>query len=308
MMLTAGETWLTAGAEPLNVGMPGRLKYAPPVQVSPTVVNPGVGYFAATFAPDEDVLVVFPTVARTAQLDIVGGRHIRVIGGAGVGSGGRVRFRGVHGSVFVQGLDLDMGGVNADAVSAHGVQPEDGNPTYPDVYLQDIRITGLTGTTETVHADAYQVQGPVGTLYVDRLTASTDYQGFFLNPDSGIAAAKLSRVNFREFNGTSGKHLYLSSTPPRAVQEYPITLDLVYSEVTQTGATLRSTRVYPGAGVIRDDAVPVGAVYGAATNSVSWPAESGITGRVIGGLPPDGDFVPLGVAGVGYINPGYLPA
>jgi hypothetical protein len=39
--------------------------------------------------------------------------------------------------------------------------------------------------------------------------------------------------------------------------------------------------------------------------TLSFPNSPQITGVLNEGVPPGGDFVPVGVAGTGYVSPGY---
>lgn len=309
MLLDAGSgRHLGGSGQAIGLGhVPSRLRYAPPSQSNPTVVQLGTGVHEQAYGADEDVLFVWPGTPRAGILNVSGGRHMRIIGGAGVGEGARVRFRENHGSVFIQGLDLDMGGVNSDSFNCHGVRPQLGPETYPDIYIQDCRVVGLTGTFETQHADFFQLNGPCGSLYFDRITAESDYQGFFIDPTWGITSAHFSRVNIRESSAGMGPAYTFASVPPLAAEVYPVALDLVFAEVTQPGRSLAVNRVRPNRDDVLDDGTPVGAIYDPATGSVSWPPASGVTGRVSAGVPIGGDFVPVGAVGAGYVNPGYRP-
>ena len=42
-----------------------------------------------------------------------------------------------------------------------------------------------------------------------------------------------------------------------------------------------------------------------ADGTISWGRSWSISGAIIAGGPPGGDYVPLGVAGLHYVSPGY---
>lgn len=285
--LAAGGSRLAFGGVNFDVGEPDKLRWAPPDQTDPTIVQLGVGFYEATFAADEDVILRFP--ADTPRLSIIsttGGRHVRVIGGKGTGSsGGRVYLRELTGSAFFEGLHLDMTDSNgADALVACGVRPEDGTETTPDIYIQNCLIENVE-SFEGRHADAYQPQGPIGALYVDRLTVTTDYQGLYLEPDWNINSVEIHRANFSELASISGTFLYFQTNPLATV--YPVTIADVWCSPL-------NAKLYP-----------IGAISGNHRKVMTWDVgATGITGAVVGGRPPE-DFVTAADVGIGYVSPGY---
>lgn len=281
----------------------GPLRWAPPPLATPVVVDVTRRFFRAEFGPDEDVLLVMPGYrgpdghpnpedgARTADLEITGGRNIRVIGGEN--GSGRMAFKETRGSVFVEGVSftLDPG---KDAINVGGTAG-----TGPDVYLQAISVSGVRGSFDTVHADIFQPHGPLGHVRIDRLSGSSDYQGLFLAPQAPVLGADLSRIDLR-YEGDAPGPTYLlwfteAGTPP-----YPVTLDDVWIKPRAGQSTARDA-VWPPAG---EDSL------GARTDAAGracWPPDSRITGCVHEGVPPEGRFVPADI-GRDYRSPGYQPS
>lgn len=255
------------------------LTWAPPAQSNTVTVTVGPGYYTGTFAPDQDVTFLWPT-SRYSSFEVTGGRHLRVIGGevlkTTAGSG--LRFTGCTGSVFLEGLHVDMSKVSADAINVSGTTGR------PDVYLQNLRVTGVNGSMATTHADVFQPQGPIGSLYVDRLTATSNYQGLFLPPQQPITSIDLRRVN-------------LSYTDPTATHVTYL-LWLLDQGQTPPPATLTDVWVQPRAGQSLAKSVWPAPVSPDGGRSGYWPHP--VSGFVRAGSPAD-----FATAGLNYTSPGY---
>ena len=119
----------------------------------------------------------------------------------------------------------------------------------------------------------YQPQGPIGTLYVDKFTGSSQYQGFFIRPQFHITAAYLSRVDLsyeeygkKEEEAKARKEGRLPTDllsfgvvngKSEAEPIYPVYLNQVYV-TPRPGETLAKDCVWPKEGLKREG-VDVGA-------------------------------------------------
>lgn len=288
-----------------------KLKWAPPAQTSPTVASTGTGFFGPTYAADEDVILTVPGL-RLAQLTVTGGRHIRIIGGktrlnAAASGTAAMRFTGVTGSVFIEGYHVDTNGAAGNKHDGIVVTGSTSAPytITPDVYLQNCRVEGVMSTFAQNHADIFQPQGSIGTLYIDKLTGKSNYQGIFVRQEFPITAAHLSQVNLSYEAGGDGNTYLLwfpSSTPPTA--PYPVTLRKVWVD-PRAGQEIIDVGVWPKAGEV-DGSTPIGAYWvDDDETKAAWPINRLITGYVYSGSPPRGDYVPSTVAGLSYVSPGY---
>ena len=174
------------------------IDWEPPGQQSPIVVNVPTSYYSATFPTDRDVTFVWPKQPRWSAFNVVGGRNVRIVGGSlfkTTKTGAGIRITGTSQSIFIKDLTIDMAGSPTDALNLSG----DSSAPYanqPDVYIEDSRIVNVNGAKNGNHSDVYQPQGAINHLFVNGLTASSDYQGLFLSPqDAPIAAISLSRIN-----------------------------------------------------------------------------------------------------------------
>lgn len=235
----------------------GALKYAPPQQPSPTVVDltsaPG-DYFATWVAGADYVVNLSSTVPRAGMLEVDanGARSVKIIGGVWALNDGGTKNYHIHihnlmGWAFIEGQEADMANTHADFLCVSG-----GSLYRPDVYFQNSRIINLTATDATNHADVFQPQGLVGRVYVDKVTFSSNYQGFTISADSTgnapAGAVRLSRVNswFSSANSTNPitYHYWVNGANGTANHDhppFPLTFDDVWCDLTRGNG-----RSYPG--------------------------------------------------------------
>jgi hypothetical protein len=283
----------------------GPLRWAPPALHDPTTILLGRGYSDTTLDPERDYVIRLPSADKRGGVTIEGGHDVVVIGGhvtlpSGAPPGAandRYRtglyLKGQTGTVHVEGVLFDAApGVRWDAI--------DIDAPAATVQLENVRADGVRGGFHSFHADVVQPWGGVRALRIDHLSASSNYQGLTLPIDEGpIGSAQVSHVDLHGLSaGAQGTgHLLWLTTGSRTCRSYPVALHDVYVR-PRAGETLGETvwpqRGHPGRCAARThDAV------------ASWPRLRRIRGDVRAGAPPGGSYVPPGVAGVGYVSPGY---
>jgi hypothetical protein len=317
---------------PTPAPSPDKLKYAPPAQSNPVVVNVPVTGLSKSFTATQDVILDMPDAPVTGTIATYGGRHIRIIGGK---LGGGTSFNGtigivardLRGSLFVEGVDIDFSQLSdRDQIVADGNNPAGTNRagwTYPDLYVQNVRLNGSKFSGGAMHPDAIQKQGPMGRLFIDNVTVETSYQGFQISATSfsdgpsqelyteGMDYTAISRTNLRQrLDWKSGYLMWLawdagSNGSFSGEDPWPIVLDDVWVNGiagTNLGANLAWPRTSTTAGENGQDPRMVVSGDGA---SATWKPAAQITGTLRKGNPPAGDFVPAGRAGASYVSPGY---
>jgi hypothetical protein len=264
-------------------------------------------------------------VVLTHSVVITGGRNIVWIGGyvqpssghapgiqlsqsVGLG-GGTVHLEGIfidgRNSVLYDGIE---GGQWASTSKPRG--------TLADAILQieNVRVGPMSGDSAVEHQDCIQHYGGWKDLRVDHFTCQTLYQAFNLPYEDTSVSGVLSHWDLRnanvrdapnstgdgmqtlihfgdccagDFNATSHQqrgnlyHVYLHSTIKSVDQE-----------------------TYPNSGTVSTDGTPVHSTINA-NGTITWANTWAISGFVTPGDPPGGDYVPLGVAGLRYVSPGY---
>jgi hypothetical protein len=284
------------------------LRWPPPALFSPTVVNLGGGYSNVHLGPSEDATINLPAADKRGGVTIEGGHNVVLIGGRitvpsdqppGVEND---RFRtgvyikGATGIVHVEGLQLDGApGAVWDAI--------DINAPAATVQLENIRVDGVRGRFHGFHGDVVQTWGGVRDLRINRLTASSNYQGLTISVDRGpIGQAELSKVNLRGLSRhvEKGGHLIWVTSGTETCRTYPLELRGVFLE-PRRGLTLGQS-VWPQVGRPRRCQARV------RKNAATWPRLDRVEGEVRGGSPADGAFVPTGSVGSDYVSPGYRAA
>jgi hypothetical protein len=209
--LTAAALVLGCGGEPAGAGAGGdaratspELAWAPPKLTHPATVRVTAARSKLDLRRARDYVIRMPAapVTATGGLTITGGRNVVLLGGEVVvpwqgakpayGAARRgLLLRGQTGTVHVEGLRLrgDLGdGIDLDQRLGATVQ------------LQNIRIDRVTARDRRrfsdTHPDVLQSWAGPKVLRVDRLSATTDYQGLFLLPDQ-FAEGQTSAVDLR---------------------------------------------------------------------------------------------------------------
>ena len=307
----------TTGSSPPPGPLDGQspLNWAPPTLTDPTVVTVASGQ-------DPDVLNLNTRRDYTVRLsrtgihgtvEINGGHNVVLIGGevtvpstANQTDNGAddtdtaIYIRGSTGTVHIEGVliradaDTEFDGIDVNAPEA-------------TVQVENVRMEDVYGSMTTEHADVIQTWGGAKALDVDDLTANGDYQGLTISPDLGsVGSADIENVDLTAeprpaalaANTVGGGIMLWLTTGTTTCQSSPVTLHNVYiSDLTDHIEPVNTVWPSPSSGLSCDPTVT--------GSSVSWPSLP-VTGSVTLGAPPDGPFVPEGVAGNSYESPGYL--
>lgn len=284
-----------------------KLRWAPPVQTSPTIVSVPDGFYDGSFGPNEDVIFNWPADSRFSEFIATGGRHMRIIGGASAkGPGGSaIQITGCTGSVFVEGLAIDVSGSDLDAINICG----DISPTYanfPDVYIQNCRLLGINGSEATNHSDGWQAQGSVGNLFMDCVTLTSNDQGISLFQNQfPTRAAYISRVNcsYTNVTGDPVTYLFWNMDENTSAPYKPVFVDQVY--FAPRSAQNLSQCIWPAAGTVNNDSIAIGATTTNSWATATFPAITNCTGTFTSGVPAGGDWAKSAAVGLGYVSPGY---
>ncbi|HEV7752949.1 MAG TPA: hypothetical protein VGO71_15495 [Baekduia sp.] len=293
---TPAPTTVAPGSTP-GAALPGvigpRLRWAPPALTAPTTIAVADGDQWYELAAGRDYIIKLPPTVHRGTLGFEGGRHVTIVGGhialpAGSTKTAALEIRNNAGTVHVEGLWIDgSSGYQADGVRIS-------SPSSV-VQLENVRATGLRGSTSGAHADIVQPYGGVKALRIDRLSGTTNYQGLYLPRDLGaIGSIDLSNVDlaYDDVGSTDGGYLLWLAAGCTAV---PTKLSNVY--VKPSASKRLATSVWPS--------VYTGSCPAALSGStISWPGQP-ITGSASTGPPPGGSFVSPAAAGEAYISPGY---
>jgi hypothetical protein len=266
-------------------------------------------------ASTSDWILQMPAVPVHGGLDINGGHNVILIGGeidlTTPCTSDTAPCHGINistgplstGEIYIEGVLIK----NPDASHSHytgdGIDVDTTNVST--ITLQNIRIEGIDGCNSGAypgaHADVFQPYGAGGALLrVDHLTGTTDYQGMQIDPDYRAPA----RGDYRNVNitmlpnthagctGGGPGYLWWLTYGATTCTSYPMSLSNVWA--TEPNGTLQYNAVWPD----------TNATFGCPANYVngyaSWPGIPLISGGVHNGPPPTGDFVPPGLAGLGY--------
>lgn len=277
-----------------------KLTWAPPVLSSPVtyrVSGDGPGTITAPAGQDSIVVWDAPT---TRRIRFSGGRHWVIRGGEVNNSKAwpnpddqsGLQFENATGTVFIEGMYIH------GAYGTDGIRIGAGGSAMT-VIVQNSRIIERFAGPTGYHADVIQPYGGVKELKVDRMTGSGDYQGQMWKQEPGtlFGPSDFRRVNYVATAPELNPMINLVMASPTQ----PITLTEVYNKPDPLFVDGNFCRVnFPAA-------LATCGVDSLSRKYVTWAnTPILVTGRVTQGLPPGGDFVPDGAAGMGYQSPGYL--
>lgn len=230
---------------------------------------------------------------------------IQIGWGAGTG-GGTIHLEGLYLHGYL--TDGIVGGEYA------GLSKPSGTLADATLQIENVRIESLTGDSRVNHQDCVQHYGGWRALRIDHFTCHTPYQGFELDWEDGASNNQgvLSQWDLRNSNlydkapiGLSFQTLlhfgdrngsFNATTHQQRGNLVNVFLD----------ATLKSCdqETYPNSGSGSSDGTVVHSTIGP-NGTIAWTYSWAIPGFVTPGVPPGGDFVPIGVAGLGYVSPGW---
>ena len=219
-----------------------RLSWAPPALTNPVTIDLATkpdGKISLSAGTDYILKLPTSTVYKnTHGLEIVGGRNVVIIGGTvdvaggwyssgtgpGVPADGMVKraayFLSQTGTVHLEGVKF---------ISSSGNLSEGINISAPlaKVQIQNVSIdTVLTGTQAANHADALQSWNGPTTLLVDGFTATTGYQGMFLNPHDTSTASVVTENwalrNVEIVGNAQAKYILWRVRPPQGIATYNV--------------------------------------------------------------------------------------
>jgi hypothetical protein len=277
------------------------LHWAPPKLEKPITLEIGQGYTSKNLKPDRDYIIKLPAEKQVGGVALKGGRNVVMIGGyitVPPGALNQAQQRAIYikdatGTVHIEGVKIDnSGGSQFDGIAV--AAPE------ATLQMENLRITGLSGSLKTLHADIFQPWGGAKVIRIDHLTGTSDYQGFQIPRDQApIGSADLRNINLGHIAPPTGRPGFLLwlTTGSKTCDTYPISFSEVYVEARK-GETVGNS-VWPPVG--KPDACGAVEKEGVA----SWPNLPTIKGVVKQWFPTQPDFVPESVAGLNYVSPGY---
>ena len=286
-----------------------RLTWAPPQLNNPLILRPTND--RATFWNDpnnkKDCLVEMPDYPLRRGLNIYNCHHVVIIGGEidipwqgdnpDIPSRRMLIVQDATGIVHIEGLwghgeDISEGIVGFSRESIIQIQ---------NVRIDHIRARDQVNFTDN-HPDLIQSWGNAKEIRVDRLTGSSDYQGFMLKADDGYPHGPVTIKNTNIIGDPTARYQFWIGSPDQG----DITLENFWMDVPpqRWGGLCNSVWPYCGASypfksIISQD--EQGRDY------ATFPGDMTphVTGRITEGRPPEGDSVPEGVAGISYVSPGY---
>lgn len=315
---------LDAGVYPAPAVPTGRLKWAPPVLANPTTItvtnaNRAFGENAAPLPRDRDYIfrLAEPITAGTVQ--IVGGRHVVIVGGE-INLDGKEKPCGsfVNNNVIGLQLGAQAGICHLEGLHIHGRGMAQGivfwavAGTYTTTLrLQNCRIEALEKVaTSGAHTDAIQLYAGPNRLELFQNTIVS--RGPCLQLQTyDLAADAMPTPEMHWFERTNCRQLDQSGNcpdPPPYHRAWFLTKNLKGASSSQKPWPQHNQDFWLDE--INGQDYNAGGTSGDA-KAAGWnpPGASGyvVTGEPIRlGTPPGGDFVPAGVAGVGYTSPGYV--
>ena len=289
----------------------GKLLWSPPALTNPTTVQVTNSNRYLDLDPTKDYIIKMPStpLGRNSSpghpaLWIVGGRNVVLIGGeikidelasASLGSFNQrgIVISGNKGIVHIEGLWIHGAGLS------NGVSFDNGRGAIGTVQIENTRIESVhpvwhtsEGDPVEVHPDSFQSwQGPE-VLRLYQVTVITNGTLEFMLPRQYSRTQPLGQWDYRRLNMIH-----------RAADSYALWKDTaVWPEYHEDIWLV--TNPNHVASAFHSAWAGSGNCWTCWNPGGSWP----ITGEAIHiGLRPEGDFVPVGAAGIGYVSPGYKP-
>jgi hypothetical protein len=267
-----------------------------------------------------DYRIHLPSVPLQGGLQIRGGRNVTIIGGqinltvpcsdASSACHGINIDKPTAGEVYIEGVWIHNPQTPITQSTGDGIDVANPATNPSDIVLQNVRIDGISGCSGgSDHADVYQPYAAGNAnQYIDHLTGTTNCQGMQVDPDlawdwdhtySKQIIAKNTNITVlpNPFRGTGNRYAWWL-TYGLECNSGPIRLENAY--VSQPNGGLNGNSVWP------DVDQPSACASRWSSPWLTFPNSPQISGMLIAGNPPGGDYVPLGTAGVGYVSPGYM--
>ena len=284
-----------------------------------------MGHQQLSLSPSNDYRLHLPSDrAQIGGITISGGRNVILVGGeidliapcnAFLASSchGIDISKPTSGSVFIEGVWIRNPQDPFLFSTGDGIIVDDLASAPNDITLQNIRVDGISGCAPVGfdYADVYQpLAAPGAVQRIDRLTATTNCGGLALDPDLAYSRDNTSSLNIiikntninvlpNKYLGNTNRYAYWFTYGSRSCYSGPVSLTNVYAQ--EPDGTLAVNSVWPDT----DQPAACVSVWNFATGQLTFPNSPQISGYITAGLPSGGDFVPAGVAGIGYVSPGY---
>jgi hypothetical protein len=293
-----------------------------PITITLCNCNLWQGVIIVNLAAGQDY-ILRDLVVLNYPVQITGGHSIVWIGGEirptsgpdiglklqGVGAGG--------GTIHLEGISLD--GVLTDGIEGGeyaGQSKPSGTLADATLQIQNVRVGPLSGDSTVSHQDCIQHYGGWKDLRVDHFTCQSLYQGFYLpwedpasNNQGVLSHWDMRNANLYDHPPSSGSTFqtllhfgdHFAADFSATSHQQGGNLFNVYLDATQRSL---NSETYPNSGTTSTDGTVVHSTVNV-NGTISWSTPWAIPGFVISGTPPGGDYVPLGVAGLNYVSPGY---
>jgi hypothetical protein len=195
---------------------------APPQLEQPKVVQIDASHTDLKLDDGRDYELRLPDqlLQSPRGLRVDGGHNVVLIGGA----------LNVTGKDVALTLLNQTGTVHVEGVRFGGPRLTEGidlgQPKRATVQLQNIVVGTIHGSYETNHADLIQTWAGPKRLYVDGFAGSSDYQGFFLNPNELYKGPQPELFSFRNVYIDDPRGGYVLWRDPQ--QRFPLRAENVF--------------------------------------------------------------------------------
>jgi len=307
------------------------LTWSPPTLVNPITVtlcncNLLNGFIFVNLKIGQDY-VLYDPVVLTYPLVIQGGHNIVWIGGEiRPSTGPDIGIQLIHnvgyggGTIHLEGIYLNgVDGVLTDGIEGGEwatLSKPTGTLADATLQIENIRIDHLSGDSTVSHQDCVQHYGGWQNLRVDHFTCQTLYQAFYLpwedagSKNQGVLSNwDIRNANLYDEPNSTGPGMqtllhfgdHLNAVFDATSHQQTGNLSNVYLDATQRSF---NSETYPNSGTQSTDGTVVHSTINT-DGTIAWSYCWAIPGVVISGVPPGGDYVPPGVAGLHYVSPGY---
>jgi hypothetical protein len=292
------------------------LTWAPPTLTNPTTVYVPArdtrypnGVTELHLDSTKDYRIKLPSSKKVGGLQIYGGRNIVIIGGHISANPNRTTSNSdlaplsiyvekrSSGVIHIEGVLIDdsVGG-QSDGINI--------NAPYATAQIENVRAL-LSGRDDRVHSDVISGYWDVGTMRIDRMTGLTNSTGLYFNGRGPLDVRNVD-IGYRPSPWISDNSDHIMMWLNDNVVNGRTT-----NACDSDGATLSEVYVRPKSGhtlagsVVPTSGWPNGCENDGGRSYVQFPKLTQVRGGAKLGPPPNGNFVPSGVAGVGYVSPGY---